>query len=222
MKKLIETADLLYQEAFFSKVNWSAHLIPLAKETLADFCAELKTQGLPGPHVSILSDDVLKGRFENQEKEIWGDSISIRLGFRPIPVSATAPVKGSLKLLKEEQASLVFSQSVSGGVIALIYPPSSEVAEPLKPYFMVDYWSNPRKIHSSHIKKLLHLMYETDIFCGAAIYPNSRGTKLLTKLQVKDAVLSKGGSRLWVWLQYVFLATKGVLRLHGIGKPTVP
>jgi hypothetical protein len=222
MSKLIELANRMYLEAYFARVNWHAHLLPLVKTSVQEFSSELKKLNLKEPYLSVLSEDVRKGYFDHQESEIWGDSITVSLGCRPIPARAVAPVKGRSKVLSEDQASLVISQSVSGSVVALIYPPSSEVAKPLKPYYMVDFWSNPGEIRSVHIKNLLQLMSETDMFCGAAIYPNKRGTKLLTKLQAKDAILANGGSRIWVWLQYIFQATKGVLRLYGIGKPVAP
>lgn len=222
MKKLIESVDRMYLEAYFARVNWSAHLLPLAKKEVYEFCAELRKIGMAEPHLSVLSEEVGKGHFDNQQCEIWGDSVTVSLGYRPIPAIATAPVKGRLTALREEQTSLVISQSVSGSVLALIYPPSSDVARPIKPYYMVNSWSNPREIRSSHINKLLRLMSETDIFCGAAIYPNKMGTALLAKLQAKDAILASGGSRVWVWLQYIFQVTKGVLRLYGIGKPVAP
>jgi hypothetical protein len=222
MRKLISRADRMYLEAYFAQVNWHAHLLPLVKNTVQEFSLELKKQNLQEPYLSVLSEDVRRGYFDHQKSEIWGDSITVSFGSRPIPARAVAPVKGRSKILSEDQASLVISQSVSGSVVALIYPPSSEVAKPLKPYYMVDFWSNPREICPMHINSLLQLMNETDMFCGAAIYPNNRGTKILAKLQAKDAILANGGSRIWVWLQYVFQATKGVLRLYGIGKPVSP
>lgn len=222
MSKLIEIADHMYLEAYFARVNWYAHLLPLVKTSVQKFSSELKKLNLKEPYLSVLSEDVRKGYFDHQESEIWGDSITISFGCRPIPARAVAPVKGRSKVLSEDQASLVISQSVSGSVVALIYPPSSEVAKPLKPYYMVDFWCNPGEIRSVHIQNLLQLMNETNMFCGAAIYPNKRGTKLLTKLTAKDTILANGGSRIWVWLQYILQATKGVLRLYGIGKPVAP
>lgn len=219
MNKLIGIADRMYLESYFARVNWYAHFLPLAKTTTQEFSLSLKKLGLKEPYLSILSEDVRNGYFDHQQSEIWGDSISVSFGSSAIPARAVAPVKGRLKMLTEERASLVISQSVSGSVVALIYPPSSDVAKPLKPYFMVDFWNNPRKIRSAHIRNLLYLMNEIDIFCSASICPSNRGTKLLAKLQAKDAILANGGSRIWVWLQYIFQFTKGVLRLHGIGKP---
>ncbi|MBK6999303.1 MAG: hypothetical protein IPH35_04820 [Rhodoferax sp.] len=219
---LIEIAQHMHLEAYFSRVNWKAHLLPIIEAEVQSFSSQQRTQHLKEPHMSVLSQDVARGYFDNQKSEIWGDSITISLGRRPIPAIAVAPVKGSIKILSEEQPSLVFSQFVSGSVIALLYPPSSEVAKPLKPYYVVDSWANPASVRPKRIKQLLALMNEADLFCGAATYPNSRGQRLLAMLEARDAVLAKGGSRIWVWLCYTFKATTGVLRLYGIGKPIVP
>jgi hypothetical protein len=128
------------------------------------------------------------------------------------------PVKGRFRPLSESQASLAISQHVSGYVIAMIYPPSSDLAMPLKPFYVVDSWQNPGTVQPRQIRKLLGIMMEVDIFCGAEIYPNKKGTRLLTMLQAKDEILANGGSRVWVWLKTVFRVTKGVLKLASIEK----
>lgn len=68
--------------------------------------------------------------------------------------------------------------------------------------------------------KLLYWTFELDLVCSAAVFPNLKAGRLLACLQARDEVLRNGGSRIWVWLRYVFFATRGVLRLYGIGKPT--
>jgi hypothetical protein len=217
----IERAQRLHMEAYFSRVNWKAHLLPIVEAEVREFSSQRRMQNLNEPHLSVLSQDVASGYFDEQKYEIWGDSISIGLGVRPIPVRAVAPVKGSIKVLIEQQPSLIFSQFVSGSVIALLYPPSSEVAKPLKTYYIADAWANPVDVRPKHVSQLLALLNEVDLFCGASIYPNPRGQRFLARLEARDAVLAKGGSRIWAWLCYTFKATKGVLRLYGIGKPSV-
>lgn len=226
MKKLIKTANRMYLESYFSRVNWGAHLLPLIKVVVAEYS---DTQRKFGPkelhlsefHLSIASEDAQKGLFVNQQSEIWGDSIEASLGSRPIPARAVVPVNGRIKTLTEVQASLVFSQAVSGNVIALIYPPSSDVAMAKKPYFVVDMWKNPREIRPLHIRNLLRLTQEIDIYCSAAIFPNKKGARLLAWLHAKDSILAEGGSRIWVWIKNIFKGSAGVLRLYGIGKPTI-
>jgi hypothetical protein len=222
MKSLLQKANHCHASAYFARVNWSACFVGLATSVVAECAKELRDLGFSEPYVSVLGHDARKGIYDHQKSEIWGDSISVNLGQRPIPVRAVVPVKGRMSVLSESRASLVFSQSVSGSVIAMIYPPSSEVAKPRKACYMVDLWMNPSDVTKKQIKKIFRLFVETDLFCGAAVYPNSAGSKILAKLEAKDAVLENGGSRIWVWFKYAFRITGGVLRLYGIGKPTPP
>lgn len=221
MKSLLQKADRCYARAYFARVNWSACFLDMATTVVAACANELPENEFGKAYVSLLGSEARKGLYSEQKSEIWGDSISITLGQRPIPVTAVVPAKGKAhSLLSETRAALVFSQSVSGSVVAMIYPPSSDVARPKKDAYLVDFWADPSDVTKKQIKKLFRLFVEVDLFCGAAVYPNSTGLKLLAKLEAKDTVLANGGSRLWVWFKYAFRFTRGVLRLYGIGKPT--
>ncbi len=220
MKNQVKITERMYQETRFARINWTAHLLPLAKAAVQEFSSIVETYGLQRPYISVLSDDVARGYFGGQTDEIWADSILVSFGNRAIPLQAVVPVKGRTRIVAEEQASLVFSQLASGNVLALIYPPTSELVQPLKPYYMVNCWRDPRDVSHSQIMELLSLMAEVDMFCGSITFPNPKGTRLLARLQAKDAAHANGGSRFWVWLQYIFRFAVGVLRLYGIGKPT--
>ena len=200
MRKLIQSAERVHLEAYFARVNWRAHLVPVVVAEIQNFLSDLKPLGLKNPYWSIVRDDANKGYYDNQKSEIWTDSITISLGFRPIRVNAVVPVKGRFRTLSESQASLAISQHVSGYVIAMIYPPSSDLAMPLKPFYVVDSWQNPGTVQPRQIRKLLGIMMEVDIFCGAEIYPNKKGTRLLTMLQAKDEILANA-SRSYRWTQ---------------------
>lgn len=219
MKSLLEKFERCHLEAYFARVNWNACFVEMATSVVKECANELRASGVGEPYISVLGQDSRRGLYDNQGSEIWGDSISVSLGRRPIPVSAVVPVNRRTSVLSESRASLVFSQSVSGSVIAVIYPPSSDVARSKKDFYMVDFWANPSDVTKKQIKQIFQLFIETDCFCGAAVYPNSAGTKILAKLQAKDSVLANGDSRIWVWLMYTFRVAGGVLRLYGIGKP---
>lgn len=219
MKNLKNKTNKTYRESWFSRINWIAHLVPTAKSAHQNFCSQLEGLDLPAPRISVVSEDVRAGYFAEQNEELWTDSVSFSFGCRAVPGKPVIPVKGRFRVLSEEQACLVLSQSLSGSVVALLYPPSSDVAKPLKPFYIVDFWNNPHEANQGRIVKLLKLTLETDYYCGAANYPNPIGQRIMAKLEAKDAVLANGGSRIWVWLKYVLRVSKGVLRLHGIGSP---
>jgi hypothetical protein len=67
--------------------------------------------------------------------------------------------------------------------------------------------------------KLMALAFKVDVFCSAINFPNRRGGRLMARLSARDAVLSEGGWRLWVWLRYLYQASRGMARIYGIGKP---
>lgn len=221
MQWLRERTRRLYLETYFAKVNWNAHLVPLVQRVESEFSDELKMAGLKTPHLSLLSKDVRSGMYEEQKEELWGDSITISFGCRPVPGIPVVRVKTRTRVLSEDQSTLVFSQSVSGSVVALIYPPSSDVAKPLKPYYMVRHWRNPGEVNERDVRHLLKLATKVDVFCGSYVYPNREGERLLVKLQVRDAVIADGGSPIWVNLMYILRFAGGVLRLYGVGKPSV-
>jgi hypothetical protein len=219
VKDIQRKSDRTYYEAWFSRINWTAHLLPTAKLAAKSFFLEMDELKLDRPHLSVLSEDANAGYFDKQEEEIWTDSVSFTFGARPIPAKAVVPVKGRVRTLVEERACLVLSQSLSGSVVALIYPPSSEAAKPIKPFYMAACWNNPNEASKEAIVKLLRLTTEADYYCGAANYPNGKGQRILATLEAKDSVLAQGGSRLWVWFKFALRLSKGVLRLHGIGSP---
>lgn len=207
-------------EAYFARVNWGAHLIDVAIPTLSKCAKALSDSGRAAPNIFHAEEDARLGRLDDQKTEIWGDSISVNFGSRPVSGRPAVPVKGRTAMLAEKGASLVFSQLVSGAVGAMIYPPSSSVLAPINEAYMVSFWENPAKVTKKDIEKLFDLLLEVDSFCSAAIYPNRRGSRVLAKLEAKDAVLKNGGSRIWVWFKYTFRFVRAVLKMKGFGSPT--
>lgn len=206
-------------EARYARINWMAHIVPVAESAYTTFHRQLCDAHLQDMYTSRLSEDATSGLLDVPTKEWWSDSITFSFGNRSVPVEAVVRVPGRAACLSEAQASLVISQAVSGAITAVIYPPSSDVSKPQKEYYLVGLELDPSAVSEAWLLGLLELTYEVDVFCGAHIFPNRRGGRLMAKLRAKDAVLSEGGSRLWVWLRYMFSATTGVLRLYGIGKP---
>ena len=215
-KKLEKCRD----EAYFARVNWVAHFIDIAIPTLNECAKALSDSGQAAPNIFHAAEDARLGRLDDQITEVWGDSISVNFGSRPISGRPAVPVKGRTSILLEKRASLVFSQLISGAIGAMIYPPSSDVLAPISQAYMVSFWENPAKVTKKDIKKLFDLLVVVDSFCSAAVFPNSKGSRVLAKLEAKDAVLKNGGSRIWVWFKYTFRFVRAVLKMKGLGSPT--
>jgi hypothetical protein len=223
IKKILEGSDQAQLQGYFARVNWNAHFVPIAISALAEFKEELSHHNWDRVDWWVLSEDAAKGHYAKAKNEVWGDSISVSLGAaRSLSPTAIIKVSGRNRLLVENQASLTFFQSVSGTVVAIIRPPTSEVAQPLKVAYVVDSWKNPGTATHKQIRKVLELLLEVDLYCSAATLTDSKGIKTLAKLQVKDAVLSRGGSRLWVRLMYVYKIVRYILKIHGMGTPIPP
>ncbi len=220
MIKAAAKASHMKLEAWYARINWSAHLLPMVKLAVERFCASDSANAVGMVHLSVASEAYARGHYRDSKKELWGDSLTISLGTRGVPVKAVVPVAGRLRVLAEERAALVLSQALSGGVVALLYPPKSDTDESVKPSYMVGYWFNPREIRLQDLDRLLTLTGETDLFCGSEVFPNRRGARVLAKLHAKDSALSTGGSKIWIWLQYIFKVVGGTLRIYGIGTPS--
>lgn len=215
---LAEDTSSYCSAARYAKINWHAHFLPVIKEAFEEFCATTEQEGLQSFFMAVLSETEPE---ECNEKTpiFWSDSVSFSLGQRPVPCRPVLQFDKGLHILSEKQVSLVFSQSVSGAVTALIYPPSSDVGRPIKPYYAVAIELDPASYSKVHILQLLTLAFEVDLFCGARVFPNYRGGRLMAKLIAKDSVIEGGGSKVWSWMYYIFKSVLLVFRLYGIGSP---
>lgn len=217
---LAEGARGYCSSARYAKINWHAHFLPIVKEAYKEFSIATRQEGLQSAFMTVLSE-ANAAEFNDATPICWSDSVSLTFGIRPVPCRPVLQLKKGLWVLSETQASLVFSQSVSGAVTALIYPPSSEVGKPIKPYYAVAMELDPSLYTKSDVLGLLTLAFEVDIFCGARVFPNHRGGRLIAKLIARDSVIEGGGSKIWAWISYIFKSVSLVLRLYGIGGPGV-
>lgn len=219
LKSDVASAAAKCVEARYARINWKAHIVPTVKSAYSEFRSTLDRQGLQESYLSVLSEEPNLASLKLPDSALWGDSITISFGNRPVPVKPIFKVGKELRVLSEHQSSLVISVTVSGAVTAVIYPPESVVSKSEKKYYVVMIETDPSSITESTILGILYLTFEIDLFCGVRIFPNRRGGRLMAKLHAKDAVLAGGGSRLWVWISYIWSATTRVLRIYGIGKP---
>ncbi len=214
-RKIIESNRKAYGD-------WSSLVPDLVRSVTQEFAHDCVPNDLKAPIVSVVSENVARGMYQAQTEEIWGDSVQIDLGSEPVPREAVVPVKGRSKVIAEKRATAVISQGISGHIVAFLYPPSSDVSKPDKAAYLVRVWQSPQKLKKRHITKLLMLMYKVDLFCRTEAFPNRVGERLSGTLRVRDAVLSGGGSRIWIWIKYSYRVVAGGLRVYGIGAPRVP
>jgi hypothetical protein len=219
-KKMFRIAEKMRREAWFAHINWQAHAVTMFEECFDTFQKELADGGVAtSMYWSSLRRDYERGHHRDVEREVWVDSICLSFGGRVLPGCPVVPVKGRLSALAEAGSVLVLSQTYSGHVLAIIYPPWSEVCSSERSFYMVDAWSDPRHITRRKLTKLFQMALEADTYCSAGISPSRRSGRILASFRAKDEVLRNGGSRIWNWLKYVLAATRGTLRLYGIGKP---
>jgi hypothetical protein len=217
----VKPKEILYQmqlQSSYKRINFKYSVIPRVKKAITESGKLFHDYGVPEPHLSVLSENWLSLR-ETTEKEYWTDSISINFGYLPLRIEPIVPVKNRTRVVSEKQSSLVFSQSISGEVIALIYPPNSEFLETEKKCYVFDRWGDPHDITIKDIINILEFTLEINTYTQSLVFPNPKGVRNFIKLQVKDNVLSNGGSRMWVWITYLTKVILGVARMHGIGKP---
>lgn len=216
--KPIEKLNKLRFESSCKRINFKHCVIPVVKKSVEDGTDLYEEYGAIKPYIRIISEEWLEHR-NSTENEIWSDSITIDFGRRPLQVKPVVPHKYRLKALVEEQASLVISQSIAGDVVAVIYPPYSELLSANKKYYVFERWSDPTDITVNSINKLIKFTLEINNFTQTLVFPNSRGIKATIKLQAKDEVLANGGSRLWVWVIYIVKFIRGFAKMYGIGTP---
>jgi len=219
MKKLSYRLEKLSREAFYARVNWSAHLVPKARIAANEFATEQLVLGHPKIHFSVLSEQARGGIDFKGEENIWTDSICFSYGQELLRATPIIRVTEKYPTLIEERARFVMAQFLSGHVVAMIYPPESEILKCKKAAYVVAAWSDPNMIMGAKIKKLLRLTTETNFYCASDTFPNSRGQRVLAKLEAKDKIYNNGGSRFWVWVRYAFSFSKSALRAYGVGIP---
>ncbi|CAE6903655.1 hypothetical protein ACOMICROBIO_FLGHMIGD_01616 [Vibrio sp. B1FLJ16] len=217
--KVIDKINKIALDNYFKRVNFKYHLLPLVREAVDSYSESIQDYGAVGVDLEVLSEN-WKTYYEAQENEIWSDSIFLSLGHLPVfGIRAVVPVKGRTRVLSEQQARLVFSQTISGDVFAILYPPKSEVMAMKKDGYIIDRWGNPLDISLKQVVKLLKLTLLINAYCKAVLFPNRKALKLMAQVEAKDSVMSNGGSRLWVLIMYLVKSVKGVARLYGVGTP---
>ncbi len=216
--EVIDKINKLALQNYFNRVNFRHHVVPIMKDAI-EACDDLyESYGVTKPCVSVISEDWLF-YFENQENEIWSDLITVNFGVYPIGLLPVIPVKSRSRVLTETQAKLELSQTISGDIMVLLYPPRSELLKTEKKAYIVEHWNEPLDISTKKLRKLIELTLKVNAYHKAILFPNKKASRLMALVQAKDSVIANGGSRIWLWLMYIIKSIKGVAKLYGLGAP---
>jgi len=189
--------------------------VPVVQQAFNDFSDDLKSQNRAPPYFSLLSDMVASGVVTLGPSGHLGDSITIQFGVRPIATRSLNSLAGHGPVLVEERAALVFSQAAaSGGVVALIYPPTSSLSKPTKDYFLVDVYNNPRLLTKKRAVQLLCDLLEVDSCCSTQNSPSATSGKVLAKLQAREAALQGTNNSVFIYLRYLGYLARGLWKVY--------
>jgi hypothetical protein len=212
--KTVAKAERSSLESYFARVNWRAHLVPVLRGTYESFHETLRSKGIVPPAWFDLGDDIAKGSvpLQSQNQDL-GESISIQFGVLPLAAATLALRAGLHRVLAEERAALVFSQTAASGEVAVfIYPPSSSVSEPSKAYYLVDHFTNPRSLTVARAERLLHELLDVDLRCSTQASTLSAAT-LLAKVEARERSLDGGKSELFRYVKYAIWLARGLWRI---------
>lgn len=204
--------------SYFKRVNFTYHVVPIVIDAVNSHEDLYHEHGHDKPYIYIPSKN-RAFEIKKAEDETWTDSITISTGNNALPIEPVIPVKSRSRILSEEGATLVISQCISGGVIALIYPPKSSHLSAQLDCYVFERWDNPLKITQKSIYKSLDFLYRLNSYTCTNIYPNPIGARLMIQLQTKDEVLRNGGSRIWIWITHLIKSFRGIAKIYGLGVP---
>lgn len=202
-------------ESRYARINWNAHLVPIARRVVANFSEVLKKERYSPIYLSQLKDSVTKDHPDFQTISELGDSITIWLGNRPIATNSIGSLHGESKLTIEKGASLVISQlAASGGVLAMLYPPESPVSKSSKPYYILDSFSNPRLLSETRFNDYLELLVKIDALCSTQNTPSVTASKEIVKLQARESALEGNSGSLFTYIKYLRYLVSGLFKVY--------
>lgn len=201
-----------------NRVNFTHQVLPIVREAIEAATYLYTEHEIEKPRLHCLSED-RKIHEQTAKNPTWGDSITLNFGCIAIGIPPTVNVKGNCRRMSEVQAKLVLSQTVSGDIFALIYPPYSEVLSSADNHYVVEHFARADAITVKAILKLIELTLTVNSFTGTLVYPNAKGARLMAKLESKQSAILSGGSAAWRYIRYLISFGKGIGKLHGIGVP---
>lgn len=193
---------------YYSRLNWDICVKKLILQELKSFKTSLS--GLTNLYISDLKNDLNEGRISNKET-YYGDSVSIRFGNIPIPFTPL----GKQKILVEQGAILIFSHSMNGSVIALIYPSKSEISTPEREFYVVGAWQNSLDLTIHEAKKMLSLLLDVQL-SGSFLSFDRRIAFTFAKLESKHISITEGKNRIFTFIKYITTFFKYLRRIYGL------
>ena len=171
---------------------------------------------------SILFHNILKeqgnGRIKT-DKTIYGDSITIYFGQRPLPCRPTILKPGvSMEVLVEKGPSLVFSCAFNGSVAAFIYPQETDWSHSSRNAYVVSAWRNSREFNKSDIRRVFKLFIQIYLF-GSSYISSKKSAKVYAKLEAKHLQTLEGKNAIIGYLYYLKYIINGLRKIYGIAKP---
>ncbi|ULJ59953.1 hypothetical protein MIS46_09275 [Wielerella bovis] len=213
-KKDINLANRYFQHTKYAQLNWEAHGKPIIKELAQEFIQTVEQED--SCYLHILKDDVKKQQVTQSDNSIYGDSITIRFGHKPLPCTATLPKQDTKhEILVETGASLVFSCGFNGSVIAMIYLPQSNVSQPLRTPYFVAAWQNSNEFTKHDIAPIFELFWQVQLFCGAYTY-NRKSARIIARLEARHQQISEGKNVFISYLIYLRTFINGLRKIYGI------
>ena len=144
-------------------------------------------------YITVLNEEADRVK---TEKTIYGDSITIRFGNYPLPCKPTVlKPKVSMEVLVEYGASLVFSCSFNGSVIAFIYPQTTDCSKPIRKAYAIAAWRNSREFSQEDIYKIFKLFLQVHLF-GSAYAPSKKAARIFAHLEAKHVQVTEGKNKL--------------------------
>lgn len=183
-----EQAETLRVQRHFDRLNFeagAAHKL-LRAATGAGWIYD--TYGVGKPNYRHLKYSPV---FSAMQPDIWSDSVILRFGQRPVAHERFSGKQQHNSALLELPASLVISQSIHGDVVALLYPPKTDVSGTEKDCYIVKRWTNPSKIKVTQLVKLIEMTVRANVFLSALLPINKKGNSLLADLTAIDKKLAK-------------------------------
>lgn len=193
---------------YYSYLNWNICVKKLILQELNLFRTTLSS--VERLYISDLKDDIDKGIISSEET-YYGDSVSIRFGNIPIPFKPL----GKQKMLVEKGASLVFSHAMNGSVIALIYPPESNISTAERKFYVVGAWQDPLDLTSHKIRKILLLFLNAQL-SGSILSYSRRIALTFAELESKHLSITEGKNRFFTYIKYITTFFKYLRKIYGL------
>ncbi|MDG2954611.1 hypothetical protein P7M11_07735 [Bisgaard Taxon 10/6] len=193
---------------YYSGLNWNICVKKLILQELNLFRTSLS--GLTCLYISDLKDDIEKRKIPDEET-YYGDTVSIRFGSTALPLKPL----GKQKVLIEKGTNLVFSYSMNGSVVAIIYPSESEISTPERKFYVVGAWENSLDLTTNEIRKILSLFLNVQL-SGSVLSYSRRIAFTFAKLESRHLSITEGRNKIFTYIKYITSFFKYLRKIYGL------